>query len=146
MKYYLKTHTGWMFQRFLSLKCQRYRRGLYINQPFLKLYFDRITIVFHVYIVCSIKIKYTTISNNSANYLQTYVLILFLYGDTTKCPSSKVSTRGCFVCESVWCSHQGLLTGLGSDPPSHALDKTQMDIDVCNLGPDIYVFRWPLNS
>ncbi len=47
-----------------------------INQPFLKLYFDRITIVFQFHIVCFIKRKYTTI-NNSANYLQTYVLILF---------------------------------------------------------------------
>ncbi len=51
----------------------------YINQPFLKLYFDRITIVFHVHVVCFIKSKYTTINNSAANYLQTYVLILFLY-------------------------------------------------------------------
>ncbi len=80
----------------------------YINQPFLKLYFDRITIVFHVHIVCVIKSKYTTI-NNSANYLQTYVLILFLYGETPNCPYFKVSSRGCFVHKSAWCCHQGLL-------------------------------------
>ncbi len=28
---------------------------------------------------------------------------------------------------------------LGSDPPPHPLDKTQPGIDVCNVGPDIYV-------
>ncbi len=60
--------------------------------------------------------------------------------------ATEVSTRGCFVCESVWCCHQGLSTGLGSDPTPHPLDKTQTDIDVCNLGPDIYVFRWPLTA
>ncbi len=61
-------------------------------------------------------------------------------------PSFKVSTRCCFVSESVWCCHQGLPTVLGSDPPPQTLDKTQMDIDVCNLGPHIYVFRWPLTA
>ncbi len=92
--------------------------------------------LFDVHIVCFIKRKYTTI-NNSANYLQTYVLILFLYRETPNCPSSKVSIRGYFVCESVWRFHQGLPTGLGSDPPPHPLDTTQTEIDVCNLGPDI---------
>ncbi len=35
---------------------------------------------------------------------------------------------------------------LGSDPTPHPLDKTQMGIDVCIVGPDIYVFRWPLTA
>ncbi len=47
---------------------------------------------------------------------------------------------------SVWCCHHDLPTGLGSDPPPHPLDTTQTDIDVCNLGRDIYVFRCPLTA
>ncbi len=38
------------------------------------------------------------------------------------------------------------LERLCSDPPPHPLDVIETDIDVCNVGSDISVFRWPLTA